>query len=158
MLKKRPFFKHYLYHVTRKQEWVDGGGVAVHLTRQPNFLSKQLTPFFETHTHSTCRIVPWINYSHCGSLWLGLVCVCLSLSKLTSNKCCKGFCFSFSWHPNWPNAAPSKPEIQEGKLVLSLELGLWVQRTPAECNLLTKLHTPVSEVVHSNNIVSKGLL
>lgn len=36
--------------------------------------------------------------------------------SFTSNKCCKGFFFSFSWHPNCPNPAPSKPEIQEIKL------------------------------------------
>ena len=36
--------------------------------------------------------------------------------KLTSNKCCSGFCFNFSWDPNWPNPAPSKPGIPEEKL------------------------------------------
>lgn len=104
-------------------------------------------------------------------MWIESVCGCVSVSK----------------HANSPQTnavrdSPSiSPDIQTGQTQLRANLrskrenwfcqydplkqqhfgALWHQRTPDECfahYLLTELHTPVSEVVHSNNIVSKGLL
>lgn len=36
----------------------------------------------------------------------------LLATKLTSNKCCRGFSFNFCWQPNRSKPAPSKPVIQ----------------------------------------------
>lgn len=38
--------------------------------------------------------------------------------QITSNKCCNGFCFNFSWDPNRSKAAPNKPVSQKIKHVL----------------------------------------
>lgn len=84
-------------------------------------------------------------------------CVFIWTYKLTSKRCCKGFCISFSWQPNWSNPAPSKPGIQNVtkiyyyyRITIILPVLLYYTLT---CSL-TKLHPPVPQVVHSNNFVS----
>lgn len=72
---------------------------------------------------------------------------------ITSNKWWRGFSFSFSADPNFSKPAPSNPEIEDLVLsnLFSLSedfLNIWVKS-------LTKLHAPVSKVVHPDDRVSK---